>query len=142
MQSVNWWAVAVSVLVYLFAGGLWFGAGRNGLYRLWLRAMSKPDDFKPGGHMSPGVLWPLTALAATVQAVALALLVNALGKLLLGGPTLASGMLTGFLLWLGLVAPASLTNKLFADHPNAWLLETGNQLLDYLLMGAILGAWH
>ncbi len=142
MQSINWWAVVVSILAYLFVGGLWFGAGRNGLYRLWLRAMQKPGDFKPGGRMRPVVLWPLSALAATVQAIALAVLVNALGNLIQSGPTLVSGMLTGFLLWLGLVAPASLTNKLFADHPKAWLLETGNQLLDYLLMGAILGAWH
>ncbi len=92
--------------------------------------------------MNPAVLWPLTVLCAIVQAVALALFVDALGRLMPGGPTWLSGLLTGFLLWLGFVAPASLTNKLFAGHASAWLIETGNQLLDYLLMGAVLGAWH
>jgi hypothetical protein len=57
-----------------------------------------------------------------------------------GGVSLASGVLAGFLLGLGFVAPASLTNKLFADRLKAWVLEAGNHLITYLVMGAIIGA--
>lgn len=139
---INWLAVSVCVLVYLMAGALWFGRGKNAFGRAWWKAMDKSESFAPGGELSPGVLWPLTVLSAIVQAVFMALMVNAMGSLTPGGPTLGSGALAGFMLWLGFVAPASLTNKLFAGHLKAWALETGNQLLDYVLMGAILGAWR
>jgi hypothetical protein len=139
-SSINWPAVIVCVLVYLIVGGLWFRGGR--IKRAWREAMGKPESFAPGGGLNPAVLWPLTVLSAILEAVFMALMVNALGSLTPGGPTLGSGALAGFILWLGFVAPASLTTKLFAGHLKAWVLETGNQLIDYVLMGAILGAWH
>jgi uncharacterized protein DUF1761 len=149
-SSINWLAVIVCVLVYLIVGGLWFnivgrlwfGGGKSAFYPAWREAMGKPESHAPGGGLSPAVLWPLTVLSAIIQAVFIALMVNALGSLTPGGPTLGSGILVGFILWLGFVAPASLTNKLFAGHLRAWVLETGNQLLDYVLMGAILGGWR
>ena len=71
----------------------------------------------------------------------MSLMVNAMGSMS-GGATLASGALTGFLIWLGFVASSSLTNKLFADRLLAWVLEQGNHLLTLVVMGAIVGAWH
>jgi hypothetical protein len=69
-------------------------------------------------------------------------MVNAMGSMTPGGHTLATGAMAGFFLWLGFVAPASLSNKLFASQLLAWVLEAGNHLVTYVLMGAILGAWH
>jgi hypothetical protein len=51
----------------------------------------------------------------------------------------AMGAMTGFWLWLGFVAPSSLTNKLFADRLQAWFYEAGNHLITMLVMGAIQG---
>jgi len=36
----------------------------------------------------------------------------------------------------------SLTNKVFAGQLKAWMLETGNHLIVFVLFGAILGAWQ
>jgi len=141
-SAINWLGVVLCVLVYLSAGALWFGGGRYAFFPAWRKAMDKSESFAPGGGLSPAVLWPLTVLSAILQAVLLAVMVNVMGSLTPGGPTLGSGALAGFILWLGFVAPASLTNKLFAGHLKAWVLETGNHLLDYVLMGAILGAWR
>lgn len=80
-------------------------------------------------------------LASFVQAVFMALMVNAMGSLT-GGVSLASGALAGFMLWLGFVAPSSLTNKLFSGQLKAWLIEVGNHLVTFVVMGAILGAWR
>ena len=72
----------------------------------------------------------------------MALLVNAMGSMA-GGATLVSGVTTGFLLWLGFVAPTNLVNKLFAGHGlKIWAIEAGNHLLNFVVFGAILGAWH
>ena len=91
---------------------------------------------------NPVIMWGLTILAAFVQAVFMSLLVHAMGSMTPGGATLGSGALAGFLLWLGFVAPTSLTNKLFASQMKAWVLEAGNHLVNFVLIGAILGAWH
>ena len=62
---------------------------------------------------------------------------------LMGSTTAASGALAGFTLWLGFVAPTNLVNKLFAGQGfKVWAIEAGNHLLNFLLFGAILGAWH
>ena len=72
----------------------------------------------------------------------MALLVTALGYVL-GGVALVSGITTGFLLWLGFVAPTYLVNKLFAGHGlKIWAIEAGNHLVNFSLFGAILGAWR
>ncbi len=141
-NSINWLAVVLCILVYLTVGALWFGGRKKAFYPAWLKAMGGSERNGPAQGSSPAVLWPLTVLSAIVQAVFMALMVNAMGILTAGGPTLGLGALAGFILWLGFVAPASLTTKLFAGHVKAWALETGNQLLDYVLMGAILGAWR
>ena len=47
------------------------------------------------------------------------------------------------LLWLGFVAPTYLVNKLFAGHGlKVWAIEVGNHLVNFILFGAILGAWR
>jgi hypothetical protein len=144
-SSINWLAVIVCVLVNMIVGFAWFNP--KTFFPMWWKAIGKtgqsdvPDNMM-GGSMSMGMVWGLVVLAAIVQAVFMALMVNAMGSMMPGGPTLVSGATAGFMLWLGFVAPASLTNKLFADQPKAWVLEAGNHLLVYVLMGAILGAWH
>jgi hypothetical protein len=51
--------------------------------------------------------------------------------------------MAGFMLWLGFIAPTYLVNKLFAGHGlKVWAIEAGNHLVNFLLFGAILGAWR
>jgi hypothetical protein len=83
------------------------------------------------------MMWVLTILASVVLAIFMAIAVRAMG-----GVTLVSGVTAGFFLWLGLVATTSLTNKLLAGHLKAWVLEAGLHLINFLVFGAILGAWH
>jgi hypothetical protein len=143
-SSINWLAVIVCVVADMIVGFLWFGP--KTFFPIWWKAIGKPNSDVPdnmmGGSLPMGMVWGLVVLAALIQAVFMALMVNAMGSMMPGGPTLVSGATAGFLLWLGFVAPASLTNKLFADQIKAWLLEAGNHLVVYVLMGAILGAWH
>jgi len=60
-----------------------------------------------------------------------------------GGPTLVSGAAAGFLIWLGFIAPTYLVNKLFAGHGlKVWAIEVGNHLVNFVIFGAIFGAWR
>ena len=137
-SSINWLAVAACLVASMIIGATWFGP--KTFFPIWWKAIGKTDsDAASGSSISMGLTWGLLIFSSFVQAVFMSLVVNALGSMS-GGATLASGATTGFLLWLGFVAPSSLTNKLFADRLKAWVLEAGNHLITFVVMGAIAGA--
>ena len=139
-SSINWLAVVACVVVAMIVGSIWFNP--KTFYPAWLKAIGKPENHDPGAGMNMGMMWGLTILASLVQAVFMSLMVTAMSSMMPGGATLGSGALAGFILWLGFVAPSSLTNKLFANQLKAWMIEVGNHLVTFVLMGAILGAWR
>lgn len=73
----------------------------------------------------------------------MAFMVDAMGGMMSGGVTALTGAGTGFMLWLGFIAPTYLVNKLFAGHGlKVWAIEVGNHLVNLVLFGVILGAWR
>jgi hypothetical protein len=139
LGSINWFAILVCVLVSMISGSFWYNP--KTFFPVWWMVVGK-DGEEPGMKGNMGVTWGLTVLSSIVQAVFMALMVTALGPTL-GGPSLVSGLLTGLILWIGFIAPTYLVNKLFAGHGlKIWAIETGNHLLNFLLFGAILGAWR
>lgn len=136
-SSINWLAVVACVVASMIIGGFWFSP--KAFYPAWWKAIGKSETDGPG-MTNMGVVWGGTVLASLVQAVFMNLMVNAMGSMS-GGTSLASGAMAGFFLWLGFVAPSSLTNKLFAGRFQAWVYEAGNHLVTFIVMGAIAGAW-
>ena len=137
-SSINWLAVVACVVASMVIGGVWFAP--KTFFPMWWKAIGKTESDTPGGK-NMGLMWGGTVLASFVQAVFMSLMVTAMGSMS-GGATLGSGAMAGFFLWLGFVAPSSLTNKLFEDRLKAWVLEAGNHLVTFVVMGAILGAWR
>ena len=132
--SINWLAIVVCVVVSMVSGSIWFNP--KTFFPVWWKAIGRSESAPPG-MQNMGMVWGLTLLSSLVQAVSLAFVIN-----LMGSMTLGSGMMTGFMMWLGFVATTGLTNKLFSGQLKAWVLEQGNHLINFLLFGAILGAWH
>src|SRR6185503_1208535 len=114
-SSINWLAVIACVVASMIIGSIWFSP--KGFYPAWWKAIGKTDKDIPNDQSKSGmgVVWALVVFSSLVQAIFMALMVNAMGSMS-GGATLASGAMAGFILWLGFVAPSSLTNKLFADR--------------------------
>ena len=138
-SDIHWPAVVACVVASMISGSLWYNP--RTFFPAWWRVVGKGETPGMQGNMS--MTWALTVLSSLIQAVFMALLVGAMGRMTAGGPTLASGALTGFILWLGFVAPTGLVNKLFAGHGlKIWAIEAGNHLVNFVLFGAILGAWR
>jgi hypothetical protein len=137
--AINWLAVLVCVVISMISGSLWYNP--RTLFPAWWKVVGRENQIP--GMQNMGMTWALTILSSFVQAVAMAFMVNAMGSLMTGGPNLTNGALTGFMLWLGFIAPTYLVNKLFAGHGlKIWAIEAGNHLINFVLFGAILGAWR
>jgi hypothetical protein len=138
--SLNWLAIIACVVVSMISGTLWYNP--KTFFPIWWKGIGKTAKDTPGTR-NMNVTWALTLLSSFIQAVAMALMVNAMGGLMGGGVSLVSGAGTGFMLWLGFVAPTYLVNKLFAGYElKIWAIEAGNHLVNFILFGAILGAWR
>jgi Protein of unknown function (DUF1761) len=132
-SSINWLAVIVCVVVAMISGFIWYHP--SVFFKAWWRGIGK--EGMETGNPNPSV-YVFTIIAAFVEAVSVALMLNVMGS-----TTLTSGLGAGFMLWLGFVAPTNLVNKLFAGQGlTVWLIEAGNHLVNLLLFGAILAAWH
>ena len=135
-SSINWLAVVVCVIVAMVSGFVWYHP--SVFFKAWWRGIGK--DETETGDPSP-MIYVFTLIAAFVQAVAVSLMLNVMN--VMGSNTVGGGMTTGFMLWLGFVAPTNLVNKLFAGHGfSVWLIEAGNHLVNLLLFGAILAVWR
>jgi len=140
-SSINWLAVVICVIVSMISGSLWYNP--KTFFPIWWKGIGKTDQDEPGSGGNMALTWALTILSSFVQAVAMSLMVTFMGKSMSGGVTFVSGALTGFMLWLGFIAPTYLVNKLFAGHGlKIWAIEVGNHLVNFVLFGAILGAWR
>jgi len=138
-SAINWLAVVACVFASMIIGSVWFHP--KTFFPAWWKAIGKSDNDGPS-NTNMGMVWGLIVFSSFVQAVFMSVMVHAMGSMTPGGATLGSGAMAGFLLWLGFVAPSSLTNKLFADRIKAWMFEAGNHLVTFVVMGAIVGAWH
>ncbi|MFO7584630.1 MAG: DUF1761 domain-containing protein [Anaerolineales bacterium] len=138
--SINWLAVVACVLVSMISGTLWYNP--KTFFPIWWKGIGKTEKDTPETN-NMNLTWALTLLSSFVQAVAMAFMVNAMGGMMTGGVSAISGAGTGFMLWLGFIAPTYLVNKLFAGHGlKVWSIEVGNHLVNFVLFGAILGAWR
>ena len=124
LSTINWLAVIVCVVVSMVSGFIWYHPKM--FFPAWWAGIGKSGE---PGNPNP-MIYVLTILAALVQAVFVALLLNTMGS-----TSPASGALAGFMLWMGFVAPTNLVNKLFAGHGlKVWAIEAGNHLLNFLLL--------
>lgn len=129
--DLNWIAVIVAIVAHQALGALWYGP----LFSTkWLVAMGKTRD----AVGNPGPALVVGLLGSIVAAVGLALLIN-LGD----DPDLGLGLTVGALAAVAFVATTLTTQGAYEERPNVltWLFIM-YQLVGFMIMGAILGAWR
>ena len=131
--DVNWTGVIVAGIACWASGFVWFGP--KTLFPVWWKAMGKGADEEPGAGQNMGMVFGLVTLSALVQAYLVAVVAGAVA----GGLAIApgTGATVGFVLGLLVTLPA-LGHRLFAGHGlKVWVLECGNDLLNFVLMGLV-----
>jgi Zn-dependent protease with chaperone function len=129
--QINWAAVVVAALVSFGLGGLWYSPLM--FAKPWMRECGLTEEQTRKANLAR--VFGLSLLAALVMAANLAAFIGAKG-------TLAFGLFAGFATGLGWVAMSLGVIYLFEQRSlKLWLIDSGYQVLNYTLMGGLLGLW-
>ena len=137
--DVNLWAVLVAAVATMPLGFLWYSPML--FANPWMKLMGyDPNDKAKIAEMqkSAGRSYALAFVASGLSAAVL-------GKIIAIASvhSVLYGMKFGFAMWLGFVTTVQLTNAVFSRQPwKLYAINTGYQLVCYLAMGAIMGAWR
>lgn len=139
MHSLNWLAILVAGLSTMVVGFLWYSPLL--FAKPWMREMGyDPNDKARMEEMkkSAGAAYGGSFVASLLSAFTLALILHALRT-----EDLHTGVMLGFHVWLGFVATVQFTGALFAKQSmKLFVINTGYQLVCYLVMGVILTLWR
>lgn len=139
-DSINVPAVLVSWLVSFISGFVWFGP--KTFYPLWWRLMGKTQNDVPGGGTNMGVTFGSVLIGQLISIVTLALVMNPLIELGQVSDAL-DGALVGLLLGFGIAGATALGHRMFAGHGAVvWIIESGNDIINLGIAGAILATWR
>jgi len=138
LMDINLWPVLVAALATMIVGFLWYSPLL--FARPWMVAMGyDPEDKVRMQEMqkSAAASYAISFVASLASAFVLAKIIFVTSV-----NTAFYGMKVGFAIWLGFVTTVQLTAKLFGNQPTRlYLINTGYQLVCYLVMGAILAVW-
>ena len=139
-ESINLPAVLVSWFVAFISGFVWFGP--KTFFPIWWKLMGKTSMDTPGGGGNMGITFSSVLLGQLIAIVTLALVMNPLIEF--GSVTSAvDGALVGLLLGFGIAGATALGHRMFAGHGAVvWIIESGNDIINLGVAGAILAAWR
>ena len=129
LEHINWISVAVASVATFLVGGPWYSAALFG--KRWNEAMG--DSATKPGHPAKvfGLAYAFSFIAASL-----------LAALTPPGATLADGLRLGALVGTCFVASSFGINYQFANRPwSALFIDGGYNIVQFTLMGAVLGVW-
>lgn len=132
--SVNYLAVLVAAVAIFMLGGLWYSPLM--FAKKWVALQGKSMEQMSGGA-SPS-LYVQVFICGLVTSFVMAL---ALSHFHTGG--VHPGLMVGTFAWLGFAGASSYGTALFSFKPKAlWAIDTGFNLVSFLLAGVILSVWR
>jgi Protein of unknown function (DUF1761) len=135
IPHVHWLAVIVSGIVIFLLGGLWYSPLL--FARRWVALMNKTEEELKAAAPGAG---PYIVVFATalLTAFILAIIINHFPP-----QTASRGAMVGALCWLGFAAPSSFGTATFSGTPKAlWVINSGYNLVSFVLAGVILAVWR
>ncbi len=138
MHSLNWFAILAAAIATMILGFLWYSPLL--FAKPWAREMgydlndkAKMDEMRK----SAGPAYVGSFVAGLLAAFTLALVLHGMGA-----DSLHFGLMASFHIWLGFVATVQFTGALFGKQSmKLFAINTGYQLVCYLVMGAIFVLW-
>lgn len=135
MPHLNYLAVLVAGVVIFMIGGLWYSPVL--FAKKWMALQGRSaEDMSGGGNMA--AMYAQVFLCGLLTAWVLAILIEFLPVL-----DVMRAAKLGVLSWLGLTAATSYGTALFSMKPKAlWAIDTGFNLVSFVVAAVILAAWR
>ena len=139
MVPINYVAVFVAALAAFIIGFLMHGPVAG---KLWMRlAKIHPTGNEKMSDMYGKLFWNFVVNLATAYALA-AVYLFASTSTYTGGPSIGTGLMCGFLVWLGFLVTSSSIEVIWMGRSSKlWLFECASSLIVMLAMGAIIASW-
>jgi len=135
LPHINYWAVLVSGVIIFILGGLWYS--RALFAKPWFRLMGKSEEEMKAAGPSP-LLFLMAFICGLLIAASLAVVLKHFLPI-----TPLRGAEVGVLCWVGFAAATSLATALFSSQPKAlWLINSGYNLVSFVIAGIILALWR
>ncbi len=134
--SINWLAVIVATIANMVIGGLWYSPVLFGKQWMKLVGISQKEIDSQKSQMPKFYL--AAFVAALITAYVLAIFIK-----FVGASTIFAGAVVGFWAWLGFVATTTLSLVIWEKrNSNLYVLNNGQILISFAVMGAILAVLH
>lgn len=133
ISNMNLWAIIVAALSTFLVGSLWYSPTLFG--KKWMQLNGFTEETIKEGRFSMVTIFGSSFVAAIIAAFAMAMFI---------GPesSLGFGVFAGFMIAIFWIATARLTTALFEQQKlGLVLIHVGYDLVSYVVMGAIVGAW-
>ena len=131
ISQLNIIAIFIASISRFVLGGLWYGPVFG---KAWMQETGITEEKAKESNMIR--TFSLTFLASLVIAINLAFFLGA-------ESSLQSGVFYGFLVGFAWVAMSMGTNDLFEQRSfKLFAINAGYHVIAFIIMGAILGAWH
>ena len=131
-SSLNWWAIIVATVSAFVLGGVWYSPLMFG--NAWMKVAGMTEESVKQGN--PGKIYGGAFVLTLIAAVNLAMFLGSKSDLALG---IAAGAATG----IGWIVPAFGVVYFFEQRPTLqWFINGAYWVVTFIVMGAIIGAWH
>ena|ERR1700682_3307889 len=135
IPHLNWVAVLVSGIVIFMLGGLWYSPVL--FARQWVALMGKSEE-EMKASASGALPYLFVFLCGLLTAFVLGSVMNHFPPY-----TALRGAMVGAICWLGFAAPSSFATGTFSGTPRRlWLINSGYNLVSFIVAGAILAFWR
>lgn len=131
--SINYLAVIVAALSSFIVGWIWYGPLFG---KTWMRLHGFSKDDLTEGTLSMPVIMVVNYIATALAALAIAMFI---------GPEANAGfgIFAGIMIAVFWIGTSRLNDVLYERKPwGLFFINVGYYLVIYVIMGAILGAWH
>lgn len=134
MMDVNWVAIFVAAVINMIVGSLWYSPLM--FLKPWMATLPKKSEEKKNVNM--GKIYGMMFVGALIMAYVMSMFVNVTNSTMVD-----TGVMLGFWIWLGFVAPVQLGGVLFEERPWKWFTITaGYYLVVLILIGVLLSIWR
>jgi hypothetical protein len=134
-NGINQLAVLESAVVIFMLGGLWYSPVL--FAKRWVALQGRSMEEMRAMSTGP-IMYVEVFICGLLTALVLAVVIEHYGA-----ATISGGALVGALCWVGFAGATSYGSSLFSFKPKAlWAIDSGYNLVSFVVAGAILALWH